>query len=1176
MNSTFTEGQLLSIEQLREIESISNGNLEILEVKSTKNNALEIVVSINCKAYPPTSNGFKFRDREKFSIHVGTSFPFVHPTIYFSHSRFLGKPHVNWGIHLCLYQSPSTEWDYSRGMAGFIERLDSWLADAAQNRLDPVGAPLHPPAVYIDSTAPMVVPRANTPSVKEEIWQGFPHITEKDNHFEINGWSTSNEHPPKDIVGVALLFPHQISYEFPINFSGFYDLIDKHGATTKFIDTLKAAAKKNERGQPLFVVIGTPSRGTEGSDLKQNLAVWKLDPEGVKYLQSLVKDSSSGRIQLEQKKDKVVNWLRTAPLQWCEVKEMREEIIVERDRQSPIAWFKGKSVAIWGCGAIGGNAAIMLARAGVRKITLRDNKKVTPGVLSRQPYDEIDIGRNKAEALEELIKGINPKIEVVASESDIINDPLGKSHWTEDVDVIIDATASGAVLGKTEEMRLKSQNSVHHITIVVDSTAERGLISYINKQYKGGPADVARKTKLAVTSSYNLNPFVSAFYKNNSSKLLQPEPGCSDPTFMGSSADMAALTGAMLNLAAKDLASAKLASSHLITTPHAIIGRGECYQKSFEWSNDTLLKDTLLGYEVRLSEAALNEIKGWVNQGKRLRGEKNETGGLLFGEIDDALKIVWVTEVIGPPPGSKFSPSKFTCGTEGTEKINEEKRKRSLESVQFIGMWHTHPISEPNPSKTDEGGINDLFKFCQPSPRKALLLIVGFSASEPKLGAQLFSRPSLMKLAPKIEPVNDELSNNSTTEAESNVAKQNCLKQADQKNLGKPLPPKKAKIGLALSGGGSRAMAFHLGCLRALNDRGILEQVEVISAVSGGSVIASLYAYSHDSFDDFNKRIEAILKKGLQTHIGKRTLMSKRTLQAIWTMGISGIPTLLQQTLSVAEQLIPLWPKRLTSPITSLPHIARKYSRTTAFIDVLKREDLLHDSIISNPKRKIDVVLNATDLRTLSAFRFGSRESGIWRFGKLVNNEIPVAEAVAASAAYPIMLPGIDNVMEFYDRITGEKRRERIILTDGGIYENLGVGPLEPGRSAGYGYNSADVDYIISCNAGQGIPVGTGTPYGILTRAINTSESLFRKVQDSTMNRLFQHQASGALKGVVLAYLGQQDSKLSEAPANLVPRESVMNYPTNFAAMSKTDFDLLTLRGEQLTRLLISQYCPEL
>ena len=47
-------------------------------------------------------------------------------------------------------------------------------------------------------------------------------------------------------------------------------------------------------------------------------------------------------------------------------------------------------------------------------------------------------------------------------------------------------------------------------------------------------------------------------------------------------------------------------------------------------------------------------------------------------------------------------------------------------------------------------------------------------------------------------------------------------------------------IGLALSGGGSRAMAFHLGCLRALHDEGLLDQVATISAVSGGSVLAAL------------------------------------------------------------------------------------------------------------------------------------------------------------------------------------------------------------------------------------------------------------------------------------------------------------------------------------------------
>ena len=46
----------------------------------------------------------------------------------------------------------------------------------------------------------------------------------------------------------------------------------------------------------------------------------------------------------------------------------------------------------------------------------------------------------------------------------------------------------------------------------------------------------------------------------------------------------------------------------------------------------------------------------------------------------------------------------------------------------------------------------------------------------------------------------------------------------------------KKKIGLALSGGGYRAAAYHVGTLRALHKLGILNKVDVISSVSGGSI----------------------------------------------------------------------------------------------------------------------------------------------------------------------------------------------------------------------------------------------------------------------------------------------------------------------------------------------------
>lgn len=55
---------------------------------------------------------------------------------------------------------------------------------------------------------------------------------------------------------------------------------------------------------------------------------------------------------------------------------------------------------------------------------------------------------------------------------------------------------------------------------------------------------------------------------------------------------------------------------------------------------------------------------------------------------------------------------------------------------------------------------------------------------------------------------------------------------------------KQQKLGLALSGGGFRASFFHIGVLAQMAEQGLLRDVEVISAVSGGSIIAALY-YLH-------------------------------------------------------------------------------------------------------------------------------------------------------------------------------------------------------------------------------------------------------------------------------------------------------------------------------------------
>lgn len=54
-----------------------------------------------------------------------------------------------------------------------------------------------------------------------------------------------------------------------------------------------------------------------------------------------------------------------------------------------------------------------------------------------------------------------------------------------------------------------------------------------------------------------------------------------------------------------------------------------------------------------------------------------------------------------------------------------------------------------------------------------------------------------------------------------------------------------------------------------------------------------------------------------------------------------------------------------------------------------------------------------------------------------------------------------------------------------------------------------------------------------------------------------------------MPFLGQMDNALPIRPADLVPRETEVGYPTDFAPMSEDDGGLLSARGEQLTRLAL-------
>jgi NTE family protein len=386
------------------------------------------------------------------------------------------------------------------------------------------------------------------------------------------------------------------------------------------------------------------------------------------------------------------------------------------------------------------------------------------------------------------------------------------------------------------------------------------------------------------------------------------------------------------------------------------------------------------------------------------------------------------------------------------------------------------------------------------------------------------------------------------------------------------------KIGLALSGGGSRAIAFHLGCLRALHDLGILQQVKVLSTVSGGSVIGALYAATDAPFPEFESRVRAMLARGLAGPTIRTAFFTAEGPKALLSAVLTGAINVGFLALSRL-----LWLLSLAAPPEHRakfrlenwhPPLRRFASRTTILCRAIDNEIFKGARLAGLKGRRPFLIINAAELRTGSAFYFTARDSGSWRLGRLALTDVSLAYAVAASAAYPMFLPAFDEIAPF-DRRDGSRRVERISLTDGGVYDNLGLSPLWPDREPTVSLNVEAVDTIICCRAGYGLRHDPPSQF-MIARLKSAFFTIHDRAQNAAVKRLFDLKASGKLVTVVMPYLGQDDSRLKFRPSELVTREDAYAYPTDFSAMRPEWIERLSQRGEQLTKALIAEHAPHL
>ncbi len=341
------------------------------------------------------------------------------------------------------------------------------------------------------------------------------------------------------------------------------------------------------------------------------------------------------------------------------------------------------------------------------------------------------------------------------------------------------------------------------------------------------------------------------------------------------------------------------------------------------------------------------------------------------------------------------------------------------------------------------------------------------------------------------------------------------------------------KLGLCLSGGGFRASFYHIGVLAKMAELGILKHVEVISTVSGGSIVGAAYYLllkellesKPDTAGDNNEPslqdsdyVEIVEKLERHFLAAVQKNLRMRTFCNPWKNLKMMLPNY-----SRSDAIGELYNKYIYSPLINVGN--RPIGMTDLIINPKGvPTDTFHpnDTTFGNQSRihKVPVlVLNATTLNSGHNWCFTATWMGEMpprneffrdmdkkdRYRRVYYKEIEsrkekdfkLGKAVAASAGVPCLFPPLAISNLYLDR--------RVELVDGGVFDNQGIAGVLCSDSG-----QLCSDFIVSDASGQSDT--TDNPQTSLLKVLMSTTSILtsrvrEEMVNSTKNSYTEHVA---------------------------------------------------------------------
>lgn len=279
------------------------------------------------------------------------------------------------------------------------------------------------------------------------------------------------------------------------------------------------------------------------------------------------------------------------------------------------------------------------------------------------------------------------------------------------------------------------------------------------------------------------------------------------------------------------------------------------------------------------------------------------------------------------------------------------------------------------------------------------------------------------------------------------------------------------KLIVCLSGGGLRAMLFHLGTIRALRRCGLLENISDLVSVSGGSIVAAHLIANWSKYCGNEEEVAAVENEVLD--LAKRDLRGRIVRRSLLTLATLALPS-------------PLQALRL-GPVEHLQREYKRFFRGKTFVEAYHGH---------SGAPELHVL--ATNLMTGELVSFSKAGYYVERDDEPLheNDTLTLAFAVAASSAFPPLFPPVALTREMLSE--GQKRfpLSPQPLTDAGIYDNTGIEKallLMKRRET-------SADLILLSDAGAPFDWNVRNTFaGIVSRNVRATDVLMSRVSANTI-----------------------------------------------------------------------------